>query len=164
MGNKPVISKGFSAQLQVSGSDIVSVNWSPATGLSSTTILNPVARPLATTTYTVTITNRDGSVAVLYITVEVKDDFILRPSNILTPNADGFNDFWKVENIENYPEADIILYDRNGRVLQKFSNYNNRWDGKINGKPLATGTYYYIIQVRNKPTFSYKGFITIVNQ
>jgi gliding motility-associated-like protein len=94
----------------------------------------------------------------------VKDDFILRPSNILTPNADGFNDFWKVENIESYPEADIILYNRNGKVLQKFSNYNNRWDGKINGKPLATGTYYYIIQVRNKPTFSYKGFITIVNQ
>lgn len=163
VSGNPVISKGFSTQLQVTGNGIASVNWSPSTGLSATNILNPIAKPLTTTTYTVTITNNDGSVAVVYITVEVKDDYIIKPSNVLTPNADGFNDFWKIENIENYPDADITLFDRNGRILHKVTNYNNRWDGKINGKPLSTGTYYYLIQFKNNPAIRFKGFISIVN-
>lgn len=37
-------------------------SWSPATGLSNTTIFNPVATPSATTIYTVTITNPSGCV------------------------------------------------------------------------------------------------------
>lgn len=37
-----------------------SVNWSPSTGLSSSTIPNPVANPVITTTYTATITAPDG--------------------------------------------------------------------------------------------------------
>jgi gliding motility-associated-like protein len=36
--------------------------WSPATGLSSTTVNNPVANPSATTTYTVTVTDASGCV------------------------------------------------------------------------------------------------------
>ncbi|QLH46271.1 MAG: hypothetical protein HWD58_11950 [Bacteroidota bacterium] len=34
-----------------------SYSWSPATGLSSTTVAQPTANPIATTTYTVTVTN-----------------------------------------------------------------------------------------------------------
>ncbi|MFN5422027.1 MAG: gliding motility-associated C-terminal domain-containing protein [bacterium] len=164
VNGNPIISKGLSTQLQVNGTGIGSVNWSPATGLSSTNIMNPVARPLATTTYTVTITNTDGSVAVLQITVEVKDDYLVSPSNVLTPNNDGYNDFWTIQNIENYPDNEVTLFDRNGRILHKVANYNNRWDGKINGKPLATDTYYYLIRFRSNPSINIRGFITIVNQ
>jgi gliding motility-associated-like protein len=112
----------------------------------------------------VTITNSFGSVAVLKITVEVKDDYYIIPNNIMTPNRDGINDFWVIQNIESYPDNEVLIYDRNGKVQYKTNNYNNRWDGTSNGKPLATGTYYYIIRFRNNTKAVFKGFISIVNQ
>ncbi|HRP80296.1 MAG TPA: choice-of-anchor L domain-containing protein [Flavobacteriales bacterium] len=44
-------------QVQLSATGGTSYSWSPATGLSSTTVANPVAQPGATTTYTVTVTD-----------------------------------------------------------------------------------------------------------
>jgi gliding motility-associated-like protein len=44
----------------LNGSGGVTYSWSPATGLSSTSIANPIANPTATTTYTVTVTDADG--------------------------------------------------------------------------------------------------------
>jgi uncharacterized repeat protein (TIGR01451 family) len=46
-------------------------SWSPAAGLSSTTIANPVACPAATTTYTLTATDANGCTAVANATVTV---------------------------------------------------------------------------------------------
>ncbi len=46
-------------------------SWSPATGLSSTTIPNPVASPTSTITYTVTVTNAGGCSATDAITILV---------------------------------------------------------------------------------------------
>ena len=158
----PVISKGFSTQLSIKGSDIVSIQWTPSTGLSATNILNPVARPTVTTTYTVTIRNAAGAVAVMKITVEVKDDYFVEPANILTPNRDGINDFWIIKNLESYPQNEVSIFDRNGKMLYKMTNYNNRWDGRINGKPLSTGTYYYILRFPERPSILHKGFITII--
>jgi gliding motility-associated-like protein len=164
ISNTPIISKGYSSQLNIAGVGIASVSWSPALGLSATNVLNPVAKPSVTTTYSVTITNSFGSVITLKITVEVKDDYLVTPNNILTPNRDGYNDYWTIQNIESYPDNEILVYDRNGRILHKATAYNNRWEGTSNGKPLATGTYYYIIRFRNNPKAVIKGFISIVNQ
>jgi len=48
-----------------------SYSWSPATGLSSTTIAQPIASPSATTTYTVTVTGTNGCTATDIVTVNV---------------------------------------------------------------------------------------------
>ncbi len=53
-----IICRGESLQLSASGG--LTYRWSPATGLSSTTIPNPIANPTQTTRYTVTMTNREG--------------------------------------------------------------------------------------------------------
>lgn len=63
------ICSGDSVQLNASGG--VSYVWSPAAGLSSTTVANPVASTSATTTYTVTVTNMNGCVATDEVTVFV---------------------------------------------------------------------------------------------
>lgn len=47
-------------------------SWAPATGLSSTTVANPVASPAATTTYTVTVSGGDANcTATSQVTVTV---------------------------------------------------------------------------------------------
>ena len=57
-GNDVTTCGGQTAQLNASGG--VTYAWSPATGLNSTTISNPVANPSTTTTYTVTVTTDNG--------------------------------------------------------------------------------------------------------
>lgn len=58
-----------------------SYSWSPASGLSSTTISNPVASPTVTTTYTVTVTNAGGCSATDAITI------LVNPSPPMTTSA-----------------------------------------------------------------------------
>jgi gliding motility-associated-like protein len=145
------------------GTDIRSVSWSPGTGLSSTTSLNPVFKHPSTVTFTVTITNVFGSVIQLPFTVEVRDDYFIKPTNIITTRMDGINDYFAVENIATYPDNEVTIYDRNGKILTKMNNYNNRWDGKVNGKLLSTDTYYYLIRFTSNPKAVFKGFITIIN-
>ena len=53
-----------------------SYSWSPAAGLSSTVISNPVAKPLVTTTYTVTVTDNNGCTTTAPVTVTVLPDLV----------------------------------------------------------------------------------------
>lgn len=54
-----------------SGCPSITPVWSPATGLSSASILNPVASPTATTTYTVSATGTNGCVGSDQVVVNV---------------------------------------------------------------------------------------------
>jgi PKD repeat protein len=54
-GTDATVCPGGSTQLLASGG--TSYSWSPSTGLSSSSISNPIATPTTTTTYTVTVTN-----------------------------------------------------------------------------------------------------------
>ncbi len=158
----PVISKGLSSKLQVNALSAVSYSWSPATGLSSTTVANPVATPSKTTTYAVTVTNSLGSSITVNITVVVNEDYIVFPSNNFSPNGDGVNDFWTIGNLSSYPNNVVKIFDRGGRLMLNVHNYQQDWYGTLNGSPLAEGTYYYIIDFQMPNVAPKKGFITLV--
>lgn len=68
-GADDAICFGSSTSLSASGG--TGFNWSPSTGLSSSTINNPVADPTATTTYTVEVTDANGCVDTDEITITV---------------------------------------------------------------------------------------------
>ena len=53
------------------GTPAYAYQWTPGTGLSSTTVSNPVASPIATTTYTVTVTDAVGVTATGSVTITV---------------------------------------------------------------------------------------------
>lgn len=60
LGNDRSICKGSDVQLDTwvsGGSGVWQYQWSPATGLSNPTVQNPIATPLQTTTYTLTISD-----------------------------------------------------------------------------------------------------------
>nr|WP_281392465.1 MBG domain-containing protein [Chitinophaga varians] len=155
------ISRGERVTLVASGG--TSYSWEPATGLSDATAAAPLARPAVTTTYRVIITNAAGCSISKDVTINVKEDYKLEPNNILTPNGDGINDVWVVKNIDMYPQNEVKIFDRTGRLIYRQRGYTNNWNGTINGQRLAEGTYYYIIDLgENKPLF--KGFITIIHE
>lgn len=87
----------------------------------------------------------------------VIDDILLFP-NVITPNGDGYNDYFVIENIHTW-EHHITIYNRWGKVVYESNNYQNDWDGQN----LSTGTYYYIVRYwRNNVQKEYHGSLTII--
>ncbi|HRP60784.1 MAG TPA: PKD domain-containing protein, partial [Vicingus sp.] len=86
---------GTSTGLTASGG--VTYNWSPSTGLSSSTVSNPIATPTSTTTYTVTVTDANGCVGNNMINITVNPlpninagaDQVICSGDGFTPNATG---------------------------------------------------------------------------
>ena len=82
-------------------------------------------------------------------------------ANAITPNADGQNDTWEIEDIDAFPDALVHIYDKAGLTVFKSSGGYNAWDGSTNGKQLPMGTYYYIIDLRDGSAI-YQGTLTII--
>ena len=83
-----------------------------------------------------------------------------------SPNDDAVHEFWEIDNINLYPEALVLVYDRNGRQVFRRRNYINSENAAFGGKdtndqPLPSGTYYYVIDLENGDDV-FKGTITIV--
>jgi gliding motility-associated-like protein len=154
------ISKGETASLTASGG--TSYSWSTASGIiSGQNTATLTVRPAQTTTYTVRVTNANGCSSIASITIKVAEDYKLVANNILTPNGDGVNDTWIVQNIDMYPNNEVRIFDRNGREMYNKKGYDNSWNGTVSGTDLAEGTYYYIITY-GADKLVQKGFITII--
>ena len=62
--------------------------------------------------------------------------------NVITPNSDGINDLFEIENLPENTE--VIILNRWGNVVFSSANYLNNWDGKdTSGKELLEGVYTY---------------------
>ncbi len=87
----------------------------------------------------------------------------LEANNLITPNGDGLNDFWIVKNMNLYPNNELNIFDRDGRIVFTMNGYDNSWNGMSNGNPLPEGTYYYILSIdsgKAKKT----GFVSLVKE
>jgi gliding motility-associated-like protein len=89
---------------------------------------------------------------------EVFEPKIKRP-NFVSPNNDGINDIFRIENLEAYPDNEIIIFNQKGRIIFQSSPYNNDWDAAN----IEEGTYFYKLLIKegkNKKIFN--GTITIM--
>jgi gliding motility-associated-like protein len=90
-------------------------------------------------------------------TVYIHVNPIVNPEDIIiyngvSPNGDGDNDVWIVENIEFFPDNEVTIFNRWGDVIAEYTHYNNRdiaWDAMHNGKRVPDGTYYYVLEIKN---------------
>ena len=84
------------------------------------------------------------------------------PSGVFTPNGDGVNDRWTIENIDVYGSARVRIYDRSGRLIKEFDGYDNEngWDGKYNGHLMPPTDYWYEINLPEVDT-QYVGHFTL---
>jgi gliding motility-associated-like protein len=80
-------------------------------------------------------------------------------ANILTPNGDGQNDTWKIDNPYQISGCTVKIYNRWGQPLYETTDYQNEWDGTKNNEPLPDGVYFYSIECGEK---SYKGAINLL--
>lgn len=136
--------------------------WTPSANLANSTSLQTVAIPPVTTTYFLTAysstcTVSDG------VVVTIKDQFVIPGS--FSPNDDGANDKWIIQGIEAYPNALVTLYDRWGQQIEEIVGYSieKAWNGTHNGKNVADGVYFFIVDLRDASKDEpFKGFVTVV--
>ena len=80
-----------------------------------------------------------------------------------SPNGDGINDNWVLDDIESYPEAKIWVYDAAGTlVFHSPGGYQNDWDGTYRGKVLPVDSYYFVIDFSAYNKSSVTGIITLI--
>jgi gliding motility-associated-like protein len=99
------------------------------------------------------------------LTIEVEGDIVVY--NALSPNGDGKNEEFILENIEVIPKTQsnkVLIYNRWGDLVWEAENYDNIkqvFTGLTNnGKELPTGTYYYKIEFASDQK-SLSGFISL---
>lgn len=103
-------------------------------------------------TYTVEVILPGGCLAYGNAAVTIDYCELLIPEAV-TPNADGMNDTWYIENLENYPNTTVQIVNRWGAVVFESDDYKNDWDGtsqngmNIGGDELPEGTFYYVLRI-----------------
>lgn len=130
-----------------------SITWSPATGLSCTDCLNPIANPTETTIYVVTITDENGCIATAQITIRLEiDDHAFVP-NAFSPNGDNVNDLFRVISTnQTLVISDFAIYDRWGNLLYFEANStissHRGWDGSSSDQEkMNPGVFVYYIRL-----------------
>ncbi|HBZ34236.1 MAG TPA: hypothetical protein DEO38_03945 [Bacteroidales bacterium] len=79
----------------------------------------------------------------------------LQVPNVFTPNGDGQNDEFRIA-YQSLTEFQCVIFNRWGRKIYQWSDPTKGWDGTINGKDAAPGTYFYIIKARGTDGKKYK--------
>jgi len=81
--------------------------------------------------------------------------------NIITPNADGVNDVFIIEQLA--AGSTLVIYNRWGSEVFKTDNYDNNWQGVTQTLGIETqvtdGTYFYVLITPEGK--QYKGTVTL---
>ena len=89
-------------------------------------------------------------------TVTIKVTHRVVPDNAMSANGDDKNDYFHIVAIENYPDNQLTIYNRNGEKVFTISHYDNRqraFKGIVEGEVslsntayLPQDTYFYLIE------------------
>lgn len=74
---------------------------------------------------------------------------ILIAPTFFTPNNDSYNDVWEIKGLINYPEAQVSIFDRYGKLITNLNATNRSWDGTFNRSFLPAADYWYVLKIDN---------------
>lgn len=120
-------------------------------------------------THVLEVTDASNCVVDTAFTVACEDEIPVGVNQLLTPNGDGKNDRWVLEDLYLYPDHRVRVYNRWGRLVYEASPYNNDWfgtweTGRGAGQPLPSATYYYLFDSGLSSVSPSRGFIEIQNE
>ena len=73
--------------------------------------------------------------------------YVLDFAKFFTPNGDGINDLWKINNLNK--NAVIDIYDRFGKFLFQINANTNSWNGTYNEQLLQADDYWFTLTLDN---------------
>jgi gliding motility-associated-like protein len=69
--------------------------------------------------------------------------------NTISPNHDGINDYWTVKALDQFPNAMVQIFNRNGNKVFEAKGAGLKWDGTSSGHELPAGVYYYVLDLKD---------------
>ena len=98
----------------------------------------------------------------VYYIISNEEDLII--PNAITPNGDGIHDYFDIGGISNYPNNELIIFNRWGAEVYTAKPYNNNWYGtaKDGITILPNGTYYYVLKLNDSENNTFSGYIELV--
>jgi len=138
---------------------LVSWSWTFGNGLTSTD-KNPVPQKYNPPTlsremfYTarLIVQNVNNCYDTLTKRIKAVNTCIIAVPNAFTPNNDGKNDFLYPLNAYKADNLVFKVYNRFGQVVFETKDWTKKWDGTVNGKQQATGTYVWVLQYIDRDT------------
>lgn len=137
--------------------------WTPTYALSDSSIVDPIANPAISTTYTMQVTDTiTNCSAVDFVTITVENGLVIPTT--FSPNNDGENDKWILLGIEAYPDCLVTIFNRWGQQVFQSNGYNEdkAWDGRGKSGEVHEGVYFYELQLRDQEKQILKGSITLI--
>jgi gliding motility-associated-like protein len=98
-----------------------------------------------TTTFVVQITDDNNCSYADTITIALTDDG-LQIATIITPNNDGFNDYWEIRSPDDFGGLKVTVTNAFGQVVYSNDEYTSDWNGDFGGAILPNGAYYYMVE------------------
>jgi gliding motility-associated-like protein len=88
------------------------------------------------------------------ITINIADEIELNKplpvNNFMSPDGDGVNDFFEIENVSLYADYSLKIFNDIGIELYSTkANYQNDWNGMVGGNRITNGVYYYLFYNTN---------------
>jgi len=111
-----------------------------------------------------TVTSSAGCQDTASLTILVKEKpFSFKIPNVITPNGDMINDYFKIEG-DGLNSCIIKIFNRWGTYITEIDNCKEGWDGTLNGNDVPDGVYFYTITLTNNAgeNKDYKGFFELV--
>lgn len=116
---------------------------------SSVVILNEINK--GNYTFQLIVTDIEGQTSSDEINIKLRDNITSNDFPIIfTPNNDGANDFWVVEDTDKIAGCRLKIFNSLGQIVFETNNYENNWDGTQNGTPLPAGAYYFVFECAGK--------------
>jgi len=141
-------------------SDDVEVSWYPSFGIEYIGDNRYKVTANTSTTYRIVSANEcldQDSIHINVISCAVDIP------NVLTPNGDGINDFFKLDG-EIFVATSCTIYNRWGQVVYEGDISKFAWDGHSNGTLVSDGAYYYLIDAETifKETKQFRGYVQVL--
>ncbi len=142
-GADVTINQGEATQLTATGGAVYM--WQPSSTLNNPGLADPMASPLNTITYTVTVTGSNGCSAIDSVTVTVTHLHQIIAPDAFTPNGDGLNDVFQFFTRGIAQITSVKIFDRWGEILFQSPSNETQWDGTFKGLDCGIETYVYLI-------------------
>lgn len=152
----PNTTVNFTDESDANGGTITSWNWDLGVPGSETNSQNTQWTYILPGEYPVTlvVTTANGCTDTVTAVYTIRPAEIIIP-NVFSPNGDGINDTFAIENIEFFGN-DVSVLNRWGQTLLETKNYRNTW----RAQDVPDGTYFYIVRLDDGREFT--GHLTIL--
>ena len=162
LGDSVVLHPGEKHQIN-SQTNCSYFRWFPPTGVSDTTISNPLLAPSVSTHYIIHASTEEGCSLVDSFDVRVDPSTLIDLPNAFTPGQ-GSNSKFYILKKGIATISYFRIYNRYGSKVFETSNIDQGWDGTFNGQPQPFSVYVYEVEgVANDGTkFHKQGNVTLI--